>query len=109
MRANVHAGAWGKRRGAHLVEKDEGSDHAALRRRQDTAHLEAAEVARASFDDQLDGGVIAFGAFGALGGLPTHGATLGKVAPERQCRRVHVHATNRSMRRRASLAECVIL
>src|SRR5690606_33406687 len=56
VRAHVRLGRQAGREilRAHAVEEDEGSDHAALRERQHTAHFEAAEIAAALLDDELD-------------------------------------------------------
>ena len=55
MRAHIDALADQELGRPHLVEEDEGPDHLLLRRRQRAAHLEAAEITRARYDDMLDG------------------------------------------------------
>ena len=54
MRAHVHALAGDELHRAHLVEEDEGADHLPLAVRQRAAHLEAAEVAGARHDDEVE-------------------------------------------------------
>ena len=53
MRAHVHALAGDELHRSHLIEEDEGTDHLPLAVRQRAAHFEAAEIARARHDDQL--------------------------------------------------------
>ena len=43
----------------HVIEEDERTDHPPLAGRQHPAHAEAAQVARAGIDKQLDGALIA--------------------------------------------------
>jgi hypothetical protein len=62
---------------AHLVEKDEGSDHLALWCWQRAADLEITEVAGARNDERLDGvDGIAHGAIRVEGGVPAHDVCL---------------------------------
>ncbi|GFE72515.1 hypothetical protein NTCA1_01640 [Novosphingobium sp. TCA1] len=54
MRAHVEAFAAAEHRLAHLVEEDEGTDHAALRGRQRAADLEAVtEIADGGKNDEV--------------------------------------------------------
>ena len=55
MRAHVHALSGDELHRPHLVEEDEGTDHLPLAMRQRAAHLEAAEVACAGHDDEVEG------------------------------------------------------
>jgi hypothetical protein len=54
MRPHGDALAWWKHRRAHVIEKYERPDHAALGRRQDSPHVELAETAQARPDRKLD-------------------------------------------------------
>jgi hypothetical protein len=78
MGANIHAGAQQEFVGAHLVKKDERTDHLPPRRRQRAAHLEAADVPAARNDHHFDG--IAGKAIARLwvfSRLPAHDVTSG--------------------------------
>ena len=65
MRAHVDAHAGLEFGRAHVIDEDEGADHAPLRRRQRAPHFEGAEIGRARHDHALDGvaleGVAGFG------------------------------------------------
>ena len=83
MRAHVEPLAAAELDRAHLVEKDEGSDHAALRRGQGAAHLKAAEVARARHDhlrDRFAGEPVAGG--GVRCGKETHARLQSRRPPQ---------------------------
>ncbi len=54
MRPHIHAAAGSKIRRSHVIEKDEGPDHASRGGRQDAVDLEAADVAAPSFDQPFD-------------------------------------------------------
>ena len=53
MRPHVHALAGDELHRPHLVEEDERPDHLPLAMRQRAPHLEAAEIAHARHDDEL--------------------------------------------------------
>src|SRR5258705_551225 len=75
VRAHVDALAGAEFRRSHMVEEDEGTDHAALRRGQRAADRKAADVAGARHDHALDG--IAGGRVartGVLAGKEAHGS-----------------------------------
>ena len=55
MRAHGDPFAWRKNRGSHVIEEDERSDHAPLRRWQHSPHVELPEAASARLDRELDG------------------------------------------------------
>jgi hypothetical protein len=61
VRPDIDALAGRKYGWAHLIEKDEGTDHAAFGGWQDTAHSETAEIVLLRSDDELDA-VRAWGA-----------------------------------------------
>ena len=75
MRAHIDADAGLEFRRAHMVEKDEGADHAPLRRRQRAADFEAAEIGRARHDHALDRVALkGVAGLGILAGEKAHAA-----------------------------------
>jgi hypothetical protein len=92
VRPHVEAGAGPQGGRAHLVEEDEGPDHAPLRRGQHPPHLEAvAEIAGARDDHRVEGRVRR---------RSSHGGALGCDVPMRSKNAVRRGALLRCRRAR---------
>ena len=81
--ADVGAVAGLERRGAHVIEEDEGPNEATLDRGQHAPHAQAAEIARARLDDELDAGRRALLTTGGKCFLVTHTNSLCGAATSR--------------------------